>query len=103
MQRYRVILSPAAVDDLEQIHRTISADSPQNADRFVGALLDRAIALADVPHANRAVGRSRSSGLVVRVIVEKPYLIYYGVAEKPPQVRVIEFRHGARRQPRRFE
>lgn len=100
---YKVLLSDDALSDLDDIHRRIEFDSRQNADAFVARLVDRALALELMPSAYRAVGRSRSTNAVVHVTHEGPYLIYYHVIESPPRVTVTEFRHGHRRQPRRFE
>lgn len=100
---FRVVLTERASDDLDRIYRRIAADSPINADRCLGKLLDRVFALDYSPGSSRVAGRSRSTGVPVHAFVEWPYVIYYQVHESRRDVVVLTVRHGARRQPRRFE
>jgi len=50
---FKVILSPAAIKDLELIVRYISLDNPQAAGRFGNRLIDEAMSLSDFPERGR--------------------------------------------------
>ena len=60
----KVILSPRAIQDLEEIVRYISFDNPKVAEQFGYALIDAALSLSNLPERGRFVpefgdGRTR--------------------------------------------
>ncbi len=90
----RVRITRPALDDLERIHAYISKDNPAAASRVVTHLLDRAMALADVPYQGREVDEPN-----VRLIVMPRfrYFIFYTI--EGDEIDVIHFRHTSRRRP----
>ena len=100
---YRVHITPLALANLESIFHHVRKDSPENAARLTEKLLDAVDDLEFMPTRFRTAGRSRKHGNVMHARVERPYIIYYRVDEPTKSVFVVEVRHGARRQPRRFE
>ena len=88
---YQVILSPLALDDLEQIVRYVASHDPQAAERLGNRLLDHAEKLRDLPQRGGKV-RSRPG---VRKLLLWPYLIFYRVNEHSRSVEVLRFWHGA--------
>jgi plasmid stabilization system protein ParE len=99
---YRVIIRPSALNDLKDISSYIELHSPQNAPAVIAAILKAAESLAFMPNRTKRVGKSRSRGTPVHVLLEHPYLIYYAMEARTHSVIVFTVRHGARRQPRRF-
>jgi toxin ParE1/3/4 len=70
----RVVVSPRAESELEDIWLAIAVDSPQAATRVTRDLGKRICRLADYP---RLGPRRLDISPVVRVLVEGPYLIIY--------------------------
>ena len=103
MSEYRVIITPIAGSEIEEIHRYISKDSAANAAAMVTRILDALEPLKQFPH--RAKIDRQSPGLrhPVRSLVVKPYIIYFRVLDDDRVVRVLSVRHGARRPPKRFD
>jgi toxin ParE1/3/4 len=86
----RVILSPAAARDIEEIGDYIHAENPAAADRFVAALQARCTRIADAPRG----GTPRPAlwpGL--RSVAFRRYVIFYTVDD---EVRIERVIHGAR-------
>ena len=94
---YKVILSPLALADLEQIVRYIARHDPPVAGRLGTRLLDQAETLCDLPHRGGPVRRRPG----VRKLVLRPYLIFYRVDDAARRVDVLRFWHGAQ-DPRRL-
>jgi plasmid stabilization system protein ParE len=102
-EHYRVRISPRASANLEEIHRHIEADSPQNAASVIEDLLDAMESLDQLPRRYPIYqGRRRPREMVRRMPVP-PFLIYYRVNESALSVDVLAVRHGSRRQPRSFK
>ncbi len=89
---FKVIISQAALDDLEEIAAFIGQDDPRAAQRLVTDLINRAESLADMPRRGKAF-RARPG---VRRLVRNPYLIFYQLDESARTVSVLRFWHGAR-------
>ena len=100
---HRVILTAEALSDLQAIAAHIRKQSPQNAALVAERLLDTIDSLAALPTRFKVVGKSRRRGTPVHAVVVRPHIIYYRVDDRPAAVYVLHVRHGARRQPRRFE
>jgi plasmid stabilization system protein ParE len=88
----RVVFTLRAERDLEEIADFIAQDSPRRAGSFVNELREKALSLADAPHAFRLVSRFEASG--VRRRVHGRYLIFYRVEAEV--VLVLHVLHGAR-------
>jgi plasmid stabilization system protein ParE len=99
---FRIILAPEAAADLRAIHEYISQDSPRNAAKLVGRLLDGINSLADFPHRSVVEHRSERIRNPVRSLPVKPYVVYFRVSDAQQTVRILTVRHGARRKPTRF-
>jgi len=69
---YHLILSPQAAAELTAIHEYISKDSPDNAARMVGRILDAIDTLELFPHRNQVEHRSRNIKHPVRSLPVKP-------------------------------
>lgn len=100
---FRIILSPEAAADLQLLHDFISRDSPQNAAKIVGRILDAIDGLRVFPHRNVLAHQSKKVAHYVRSLPVKPYIVYFRVLEQQEAVRVLSVRHGARRPPKRFD
>jgi len=99
-ERYRIIITPRASADLQDIHQYIEKDSPQNATSVAGEIIKAIDSLEIFPLRYRVYkGRKQPSEAVRRMPVP-PFLIYYRVQEEHLAVDIITIRHGARRPPR---
>jgi toxin ParE1/3/4 len=103
MSDYRVIVSPRAFSDLDAIFDHIKTSSPANAVRTVDRLQHGMQALESFPLRYRVVAGGKHPRGAVRRMPVSSYLVYYRVLESQRVVRIVTIRHGARRQPRRFE
>ena len=84
---FHIILSKEAACDLEALHEYIGKDSPQNAAKVVGRILDGIESLENFPHRNVVETRSGRIKSPVRSLPVKPYVIYFRVLEPCLQVR----------------
>ena len=92
---WKVILSPWAIERLEEIVRHIARDNPDAAERLGQRLLDRVELLAEFPELGRPYRKRRH----VRQLSYPPYLIYYRLRQKAKVVEILDFWHAARRNP----
>jgi len=88
----KVVLSPEAIEDLEQIAQTIAADNPRRAATFVAELKQKCLALSAAPKAFPVVGFYRRAG--VRRRVYNHYLIFYRL--RADRIVIWRILHGAR-------
>lgn len=95
---YKVILSPRAIQDLNQIVRYISLDDSEKALRFGYALIDAALSLGRLPERGRCVPEFADG--VTREIIYAPYRIIYRVNKAQKAVWVSRFWHAARGVPK---
>jgi plasmid stabilization system protein ParE len=100
---YRVILQPEAFRNLDAILDYIKRDSPQNAVKMIDRLWDATQSLKELPRGCKIYRSGKRPDYVVHSMPVSPSIVYYRVIEKPPIVRILTIRHGARRQPRRFK
>lgn len=91
---YKVIISPRAIQDLEQIVRYISVDDPAAAEALGYRLIDAALSLGAFPERGRFVPELEDDQ--TREIVSFPYRIVYRVDPNRQAVFVSRFWHGAR-------
>ena len=87
----RVVWSPAALDEIEQIYRHIAAFNPNAAIALAKALLIHGDGLVNFPHRGRSVGDN-----LREIAPVYPYLIRYEVVGDT--VSILRVRHGMRRQ-----
>lgn len=103
MSVYRLIITPRAGRDLERIHEYISKDSPQNADAMISRILDALELVKQFPHRTIVEHQSPKIRYPVRSLPVWPYVVCFRVLDDQSVVRVLHVRHGARRQPKRFD
>jgi plasmid stabilization system protein ParE len=100
--RFRIIIQPKALVDLERIHGHISGDSAINASSVVGQLVNAVESLATLPNRFKVHERRVNPSKSVHSMPVARYLIYYRVDDVHLTVIILAIRHGARRQPKRF-
>lgn len=99
---YHIIISPEAANDLQSLHDYIGNDSPQNAAKTVGRILDAIGTLGIFPHRKVVEHQSAKTKHPVRSLAVRPYVVYFRVLDQQQAVRILSVRHGARRRPRSF-
>lgn len=92
MAEYSVVLSEAAIRDLEEIRDYIRRDDPDAASRFVDLMEEHLAALASFPQMGRAWDYTTLGKY--RVLVVENYLAFYVVTGNTVHVRRVV--HGAR-------
>ena len=100
---YRVIITPRAGRDLEEIHEFISRTSPTRADAMIVSILDALETLRDFPFRQVLQHQNPRLRFQVRTLPVSPYRVFFRVVDDEFVVRVLHVRHGARRLPRRFD
>ena len=103
MATFRVIITPRAGKDIEGIHDYVARDSPANAAAVVKRILDALEPLKQFPHRTVVERQSPALRHPVRSLPVAPYIVYFRVLDEDQVVRILSIRHGARRQPRRFD
>ena len=101
--RYRIIILPAAADDLVAICPYIERDSPQNAALVAQRLIDAVDSLTVLPRRYKVHEHRKDRAKDVHSMPVPPFIVYYRVDETHLTVRILTIRHGSRRQPRRFK
>ena len=91
----KIIFSPQAIADLEEIVRRIAKDDPQTAERIGNALIDRVAILENFP----LLGSSYPKRPGVRKLVSRPYVIFYRTKPEENRVDILRYWHGARHEP----
>ncbi|HTK77802.1 MAG TPA: type II toxin-antitoxin system RelE/ParE family toxin [Gemmataceae bacterium] len=100
---YRIVISPQAGAQLEEIFGYIAQRSPQNAPIVIDRILTAIDSLKTMPSRFKVERHDRRLGYDVHSMVVAPHLVFYRVIEPDRVVRILSVRHGARRRPRRFE
>jgi plasmid stabilization system protein ParE len=95
---YKLIWSPLSRDDLHDIVRYISLDSPQRAESFAYRLIQQTDLLQEHAEIGRRVPEFRNQ--LIREIVFKPYRIVYRLDHSQKVVEIIRVWHAARGTPR---
>lgn len=88
----RVIWSPEALADLEDIRDYIAADNRERAVSFVMEIIEVAEGIADMPRAFGLVPRLEQRGIRKRTFGR--FLIFYRVEAE--SVQILHVAHGAR-------
>lgn len=94
----KLLISPAAMADLDDIWDYIAEDSPEAATRFLSLLLEQCQLLADSPYLGRERADIGREG--VRSYPFKNYILLYQVEKNV--VEVLHVFHGKRDYPRLF-
>jgi toxin ParE1/3/4 len=100
---YRIIITIRAAVELEEIHQYISRNSPENASRVATKIIAAIDSLNQLPHRYPVHQGRRQPSQTVRRMPVRPYLIYYRIDDRRMAVTIISVRHGARKQPRKFD
>ena len=91
---YKLIWSPLARDDLREIVRFISHDSPQHAQSFALRLIAHTDRLHDLPESGKMVPEHHVPH--IREILYRPYRIVYRVNHERKLVEISRIWHAAR-------
>ncbi len=91
----KIIFSPQAIADLEEVVRHIARDDPATAIRIGNALIERVEILENFP----LLGAPHPKRSGVRKLVSRPYLIFYRPRLEENSVDILRYWHGAQRDP----
>ncbi len=91
---YKLIWSPLARDDLREIVRYISSDSPQRAQEFALRLIAHTDRLHEQPQSGKMVPERHDPH--IREILFRPYRIVYRVNHERKLVEISRVWHAAR-------
>ena len=94
---YELTWSPLSRDDLRDIVRFISYDSPQRAQAFALRLIAHADMLLEQPESGRMVPEYHMPH--IREIIFRPYRIVYRVDHERRHVEISRVWHAARGTP----
>jgi addiction module RelE/StbE family toxin len=89
---FKVVITQAALNDLEENVAYIGRESPRAAQRLANDLLNRAQSLATAPRK----GQMLQARPGVRRLIRQPYLIIYRIDEEASRIDVLRFWHHAR-------
>ncbi|NJO34617.1 MAG: type II toxin-antitoxin system RelE/ParE family toxin [Rhodospirillales bacterium] len=87
----KLVLTEAALADLEAIGDWIARDNPRRAAEFIWELRDACSNIPDMPEAHRLVPRYESFG--IRRKIHGNYLIFYRIESKT--IQIIHILNGA--------
>ena len=91
----KIIFSPQAIADLEEVVRHIARDDPATAVRIGNALINRVEILENF----QLLGAPYPKRHGVRKLVSRPYLIFYRPRLEENSVDILRYWHGAQREP----
>ena len=91
---YKVVVTPTAEANLDQILHFIALDSPTAARRFVAGLRSKIRTLATIPKRCPLAPEDGLDGLEIRHLIYSNYRIIFVI--DADQVVVLQVRHGAR-------
>jgi toxin ParE1/3/4 len=95
---WKVVISPSARSDLEDIVRYIARHNSDAAARVGYELIAKAEGLANFPEIGRIVPEFRRPDL--REVIHRSYRVIHRVKPEGEVIEVVRFRHGARGFPR---
>ena len=90
----KLVITPTAEADLDDILRFIAIDDPTAARRFVSGLRKRMKTLATMPERCPIAPESGLDGLKIRHLIFSQYRILFAADAK--QLVILQVRHGAR-------
>lgn len=94
---YKLIWSPVSRDDLHDIVRFISRNSPQRAQSFAYRLIAQTDVLQEQPEIGRSVPEHHNP--LIRELICRPYRIVYRVDHERQSVEIVRIWHAARGTP----
>jgi toxin ParE1/3/4 len=94
---FKVVLTRAAIKDLEEITQHIAKDDPTVAERFGNKLIDQTLLLPKFPEIGRVVPEFSDSE--IRELIHHPYRIVYRIRRPARQIHILRFWHAARGEP----
>jgi len=95
--RYRIIFSKRAADDLEEIFDFITLRSPQNAHAVIDRILRAIDGLEIFPHRTIVAGQPSDTQRPVRSLPVQSWIVLFEVDDRRNAVQILEIQHGARR------
>ena len=103
MDRYRIIMTPVAGEEITAIHDWIARNSPDAAARMVLRILDALEPLKLFPHRKVVELTSLDLQHPVRSLAVRPYVVFFRVLDADKVVRILHVRHGAQMAPEKFD
>ncbi len=94
---FEVVLSPRALQDIEEIVRYIAMDNPVVAAQFAKGLIEKARSAGALPRCGRVVPELQAED--IRELIAGPYRIVYRVRDASRRVEIVRFWHAARGVP----
>ena len=91
----KIVFSPQALADLETVVRYIARENPAAAVRVGNSLIDRVAILENFP----MIGPQYRKRPGVRLLVSRPYVIYYRPRLAENCVDILRYWHGSRENP----
>src|SRR5271155_2322987 len=95
---WEVVWTEPALEDLEQIVRTLATQNPAAAESLRADLLESVEVLSRFPFIGPAYERDRTGR--AREILCRRYRIFYRVHDEKRRVEILTIWHSARREPR---
>jgi plasmid stabilization system protein ParE len=92
---YRVVITPTAEANLDEILRFIALDNPAAARNFVAGLRGKMKTLAENPRRCPFAPEDGLDGMELRHLIHGEYRIIFAIDSG--RVTVLQIRHGARR------
>ena len=94
---YRIIWSPEALNQLEQLACFISQENPAASTKLGNAIIEKARLLSNFPRLGKVFREARRESL--REFSVPPYRVFYEINDDQKQIEVISIWHGARQEP----
>lgn len=91
---YRVVVTPEAEQDLDELFRFVALDNPAAARKFVDGLRRRVKTLGSMPKRCPRAPEDGLDGLEIRHFIHGRYRIIFAIDGKT--VVILQVRHGAR-------
>ena len=92
---YKVVVTPEAERDLDQVFRFVALEKPDAARKFVAGLRRRLETLASMPRRAALAPEDGLDGLEIRHLIHGQYRIIFTIDGRT--VVILQVRHGARR------
>ena len=94
---YRVVWSQTALNDIKDVVRYISIDSPAWAQSFAFKIISEIDRLALSPYIGRAVPEYHC--IAIREIIVRPYRVVYRLDDPSKSLEIARIWHAARGEP----
>lgn len=95
---YEVEFSPESAEDLKSIVSYIAIDNPTRAESYGNQLVDRALAVKNIPRKGRIVPEFGNPN--IRELIEGNYRIVYRIRDAEAIIDVLRFWHAAQGTPK---